>query len=310
MRHVQGPLYIARWFPRIYNDGQLHNISVTATLRDVKDPVSSERQFALSIDGLDTVEDFGVLQRFILMSNLSMMLQAGFGVAIMFILIPMCLFRLLHKLALEDRLRRPRRPKSVVKRLVFNLTKAFWIVSNVDQIFYPVVGYMALVALGPWGIGYFLEDEVGVVFSWGIFVAGTWLPTYTTFIYSYWFMVPYWYIMLAGTTWIVSAKFDDVTRIFNAQNDGVTPSSFPDSFAAYFCRHLWFVLVMLLQGLHCIEFYFAYGLLALFSLCGLFRLVAFYCLWSRAVTLQHNDFVQNGLTAIWCPAADHQGKKS
>lgn len=309
MTHVQGPLYIARWFPRIYNDGKLHNISVTVTLQNRKEVVSSDRQFALSIEGLDAVEDFGVLQRFVLMSNLSMILQAGFGVSIMIILVPMCSFRLFHKLALEDRFRRPRRPKSVLKRMAFNLIKAFWIVSNVDQIFYPVVGYLALVAFGPWGIGYFLENDIGIVFSWGIFVAGTWLPTYTTFIYSYWFMVPYWYIMLAGITWIVSAKYDDVTRIFNATYDDVTDtSSFPDSFAAYFCRHLWFFLVMLLQGLHCIEFYFAYGLLALFSVCGLFRLVAFYYLWSRAVTLQHNDFVQNGLTSIWSPT--DQVKKS
>ena len=58
------------------------------------------------------------------------------------------------------------------------------------------------------------------------------------------------------------------------------------SFCAYLCRHLWFILVMLIQGFHSVEFYIAYGFLALFSIPGIFRLVAFYFFWSRAVSLQ------------------------
>jgi len=303
-----GPLYVARWSPLKYDDGKLHNVTVKAvfgdeTLEEDIEEVVDERQFTLSIEGLDQVEDFGVLQRFILMSNISMILQAGFAVALAFILLPMCGFRLAHKMALEDRLRRPRRPKAALPRLLFNAVKGFWMVSNLNQIFYPVLAYLALVAFGPWGVGYFLEDEIGVVFSWGMFISGTWLPCYTTLIYSYWFMVPYWYIMLAGITWTVSMKYEEMTSS-PGDDDAI---KFPDSFAAYFCRHLWFVLIMLLQCIHILEFYLAYGLLALVSICGLFRLVAFYWLWSAAVGLHYQDFVDSGITAIWL---NHQAKKS
>ena len=80
--------------------------------------------------------------------------------------------------------------------------------SNLDQLFYPVVLYLCLVAFGPWGVGYFLEGEVGIVFAWGMFVNGSWLPTYTTLIYTYWFLAPYWFIMLAGVTWTVGNNYD------------------------------------------------------------------------------------------------------
>ena len=80
--------------------------------------------------------------------------------------------------------------------------------SNVDHIFFPVAAYLGLVTLGPWGIGYFLDDEVGVLFAWGMWVNGTWLPTYSTLIHTYWFLAPFWFIMMAGVTWMVANKYE------------------------------------------------------------------------------------------------------
>ena len=71
------------------------------------------------------------------------------------------------------------------------------------------------------------------------------------------------------------------------------------TFCAYLCRHLWFVIVMLCQTLFCVEFYLAYGVLACFSVPGLFRLVSFYLLWSRAVSLTYRDFASSGITQVW-----------
>ena len=91
------PLYTARWFPKKYRDGRLHNITVTAQLSKGSEEIKSERQFSLEIDPLDHVPNFGVLQRFLLMSDLPLLLQAGLAVAIGVIVLPMCFFRFVHR---------------------------------------------------------------------------------------------------------------------------------------------------------------------------------------------------------------------
>ena len=289
LSHVQGPLYVAPWNPNKYKDQKLHHIIATAKFRnDVS--VKTSKTFTLSIDALDQIEDFGVIQRFILMANLSLILQAGLAISISLIVLPMCLMRVVHRLALNGYVARLRNPQSLIKKPFYHLIRGLWIVSNLNCIFYPVVVYLAWVAFGPWGIGYFLEDDIGVVFSWGLFVLNTWLPTYTTMIYSYWFMIPYWFIMMAGVTWTVARRCQDLLEN-NPSNTA--------NFCSFLCQNWWFVVVMLCQGVHCVEFYMAYGLLASFSICGFFRLVFFYCLWSRAVGIKYEDIVESGIVTVW-----------
>jgi len=283
------PMFVGAWDPKKYNDSKLHTLNVTVTTKSGS--TSHVMQFATDLSGLESLEDFGVVQRAILMSNIALLLQAGMAIIMASVVIPMCVLRLLHRLALEGKFNRPRRPRNVVGRVFYRLFKALWIVSNTNQLFYSVVIYFIMVAFGPWGLGYFLDDGLGVVFAWGMIVNGTLLPTYTTLIYSYWFMAPYWFIMLAGVTWIVGNKYEDMSEL------GVSMPA--PSFCAYLCRHLWFILVMLIQGFHSVEFYIAYGFLALFSIPGIFRLVAFYFFWSRAVSLQYKDFAESGINQVW-----------
>ena len=184
--------------------------------------------------------------------------------------------------------------------------------ANLDRIFYPTMLYLLTVAFGPWGIGYFLQDEIGIVFSLGIYINGTWLPTYSTIIYAYWFMVPYWYIMMAGVTWISTNKYQDLTAatVEGDQYQSSSDGPYSITFGAFFCKHLWFVVVVLFQGLHCLEFYYAYGLLASFSLLGILRIMAFYYLWSTAVSLRVQDFEKNGLLTVWLEPKIRQRKNS
>lgn len=38
--------------------------------------------------------------------------------------------------------------------------------------------------LGPWTVGEIIEDQIGVVFAWGIFVNGAYLPGSFTYAYG------------------------------------------------------------------------------------------------------------------------------
>ena len=78
----------------------------------------------------------------------------------------------------------------MVGRVFYRLLKALWIVSNTNQLFYSVVIYFIMVAFGPWGLGYFLDDGLGVVFAWGMIVNGKGAPTlYSS---SIQFSIIYW----------------------------------------------------------------------------------------------------------------------
>ena len=91
---------------------------------------------------------------------------------------------------LQLKLNRPRRPRNVVGRVFYRLLKALWIVSNTNQLFYSVVIYFIMVAFGPWGLGYFLDDGLGVVFAWGMIVNGK--AALTLYSSSIQFSVIYW----------------------------------------------------------------------------------------------------------------------
>lgn len=62
--------------------------------------------------------------------------------------------------------------------------RKLWMLSAVDLTFWPVVLYPLYVAFGPWSIGYLVEDHIGIVFLWGIFVDGTFLPGPFTFAFG------------------------------------------------------------------------------------------------------------------------------
>lgn len=60
-----------------------------------------------------------------------------------------------------------------------------WILATVDRIFWPLVLYPVYLTFGPWSIGHIIEDYVGVIFAWGIFINGTFLPGSFTYAYGF-----------------------------------------------------------------------------------------------------------------------------
>lgn len=71
------------------------------------------------------------------------------------------------------------------KNCLFSIIKKLWILSNVDLIFWVLVLYPVFLAFGPWSIGYLVEDHIGAIFAWGIFVNGSYLPGSFTYAYGF-----------------------------------------------------------------------------------------------------------------------------
>lgn len=63
--------------------------------------------------------------------------------------------------------------------------RKLWILSSVDFIFWPIIIYPVYLTFGPWTIGYLVEDHLGVIFAWGIFVNNTFLPGSFTYAYGF-----------------------------------------------------------------------------------------------------------------------------
>ena len=129
--------------------------------------------------------------RLILMSNLSLVLQVLFGLSISGIILPLCLLRLIHRLTIDGQISKPSSPtlldsdkdkdkKKIVKIqadncctiFLRNWLRKFWLLANVDHLCFPLIAYTLFIAVGPWAIGYFLQDDIGVLFSWGMYING------------------------------------------------------------------------------------------------------------------------------------------
>ena len=104
----------------MYFDIFLLYFSVKATIQPASKgqpfSKSQSRQFTLSFEGMEGLEDFGLLQRVVMMSNISVLLQAGLAVIFAIIVVPMCALRLIHNQVLLGRLNRPRRPQHLIGR--------------------------------------------------------------------------------------------------------------------------------------------------------------------------------------------------
>lgn len=63
--------------------------------------------------------------------------------------------------------------------------RKFWILSSVDRIFWPLFLYPIYLSCGPWSIGHIIEDHIGIIFAWGIYVNNTFLPGSFTYVYGF-----------------------------------------------------------------------------------------------------------------------------
>ncbi|XP_050511047.1 transmembrane protein 62-like [Diabrotica virgifera virgifera] len=241
-KRVKGPLFVAPWNPQKYLHG-LHYIEVY--VKDSEGRVNSESQ-PFALDGADL--SFGILPKLALMTNASLVFKLFFFVILFLTTLPLFVIRYIHFLVSEGRLVKPKLRKSCW----YNCFKKIWILTTVDRIFWPIVVYPIYLAVGPWTVGYLVEDHIGAIFAWGIIVHNSFLPGAFTYAYGFLqlllFHLPLIFI-LANAVFI---RFREVTlKVGNKQ-----------SIRSRVCRHLPFTVIFVIQVITAYLFWLAYGTLA------------------------------------------------
>lgn len=234
-------LYVAPWKPSKFADGKIHKLVVILN----GDQILSQSQFVLGSSDF-SLGTTGWLAKIVLYFNWSLVTQAVFGFCASSIVLPLCYMRM-----------RPQwRHFSGLYRL-----------SKTDKLFYPLVFAALYISIGPWALGYFLDDQLGLLFPWGLFIDGHVLPADVTHLYGIIFMFPYLYLLTFGLAFKINR-----------------PKRSGDSICLYwFKTNFIFATVMLMQLLHCVEFYLCYGVLAtLLGTCGLGRVLFVYYLWATS----------------------------
>lgn len=173
--NVKRSLFVCPWSPSNYLTG-IHQIEVS-----VQDHFGRTKNInqPFSLDG--TRLSFDVLPRLVLMTNASLIFKIMFACLLVFSILPMCILRLMHKLVKDEKVSKPVIRPGCLKALL----RKMWIMSTVDRIFWPLVLYPVYLAFGPWSIGHIIEDHIGAIFAWGIFVNGTFLPGSLTYAYGF-----------------------------------------------------------------------------------------------------------------------------
>jgi len=162
---TNGELFTAPWNTSTHQSG-----TITVTVADAAGLTKTvSQQFSVT-----TVSwaSSSFLPRFLLMSSVTAISQLLFSLLLSATTLPLCVFRLWSG-----------RP------LPANRTLALWcrrlfLLSHVDCLFWPLVLTPVYIALGPWLVGELIHDHTGIIFIWGTWVAGSFLPGTLTYLYA------------------------------------------------------------------------------------------------------------------------------
>lgn len=242
LKHVKGPLYVTTWDPEKYIQG-LHYIEIYAKDSDGRE---NTEKVPFSLDGSKL--SFGLLPRIALMSNLSCIFWSMFISTLFIYLTPLFVLRYLHLLVLAGYIVQPNLRGNCLKLWI----RKAWTFTTIDRLFWPMVLYPLYLVFGPWSVGYIIEDYIGVIFSWGIFVNGTFLPGAFTYVYGFiqliTFQIPLNFILINT----VNHRFNELSNK-NGKRLSLKHKLF---------LHLPFSLVFIIQVVMAYLFWLAYGTLA------------------------------------------------
>lgn len=240
-KHVSGPLYVAPWNPQIYDVG-VHTIQVF--VKDIQGRTKHHSQ-PFSLDG--TKLSFGLLPRLALMTNASTGFKVLFGIFNIISIVPLLVFKTLHYFTKDGKIGKPRTKRGILRLIVRKL----WILSSIDRIFWPLIIYPIYLTVGPWSIGYIVENHIGAIFAWGIYVDGKFLPGSFTYAYGFiqllTFQIPLTFILAHG----VDYRFQNLVK-----KPGIV------SWCSKISLHLPFMFLLSIQILMAYFFWLAYGTLA------------------------------------------------
>ncbi|XP_043209318.1 transmembrane protein 62-like [Amphibalanus amphitrite] len=259
-----GPLFTCDWRPADYSTG-LHTMEVS-----VEDEGGLRRQLShtFSLDG--STVSFPLLARITLMLDASAALQCCFAVGLLVCVLPPVAIRLTHAKVAAGRWRAPHPASRCVRRWLRRLH----LFSAVDRLYWPHVVVLLYMPLGPWLIGEVITGYTGVVFAWGTFIGGAFIPGLLQYAFGLLQLLLFHLPLLTATGVLLDRRLSAHTAGGRCCSRSVWPS------------HICLLLACLVQLYASINFYRSYDLAA--AVLGPFRtwslLVGLY-MWRTAATV-------------------------
>lgn len=185
------PLYTIPWNPKSFSPGQ-HIIEIRATDEKSRTKVLTQ---PFSTHGHSHLE-FRFVNRLILLSDITTILRGLFGLLYLLLFIPLLIFRW-RPLAFAwfQSINDAPFPLSLPLSFAEFVLKSILYVSSLDVAFYSILGILLYMVIGPWFMAHVTEDQLGLVFLYGIYVEEKFLPMNITQAngigYLLLFMLPY-----------------------------------------------------------------------------------------------------------------------
>ncbi|EAT47735.1 AAEL001191-PA [Aedes aegypti] len=284
---ISRELFVVPWSPEKYERG-LHKISAFIRDEEGRHRVV-EQEFTL--DG--SRRQFSTLARFVLMYDTNKIFQAFYSMALITCLVPLCVFRIWHMLVRSGTVTRPRIRSYCCRGWI----RKMWILSTVDRLVFPLIGYCLFVTCGPWSFGEVIDGHIGVVFVWGIFVNGTFLPGTLTYFYGF------FQLMFCQFPLIIIYANNAHRRLYR----GPASAEKKLGFLAATWQNLPFLLIMLVELLLALIFWNAYGTLAfIITPLRTWSIVLNLILWYQSKNLPEKSL--RSAAALW--AASPESKTS
>ncbi|KAH9394484.1 Transmembrane protein 62 [Tyrophagus putrescentiae] len=283
LKHVKGPLWVAPWTATKYQKG-LFYITVSAS----NDHEESEMSSPFSFD--QTKPPYTLAGRISLRISFS---TIGFYLlcwGVIIAVIPLSVIRVFtysdnayfrHMFNLSRR--------SYFRKLIF---KAY-ILSHTDKLFFPLVFVPIYLCIGPWFIGRFVEDKIGVSFMWGTYIEGYLLPVSFTFIFSSIFLFIFHIPLTALMAGLVSSRCMKIlseVQLSASDDNAETAQSKVNCCNLEVFQILLIVVIIILQGLASTMYYFAYGYLAMLTNVFAWLALVYVIFLSTALRLKKEDF--------------------
>ncbi|XP_060073255.1 transmembrane protein 62-like [Ylistrum balloti] len=176
---VQGPLFVLPWQPNKYRNG-IHKLRVVVQDaaqrgRDVTQP------FTIDSKGLE-LPSFPAYILTVNVHNLAKLLFWFLSCTYIGVLILLRSCDNIRTIYIRGRYILPM--CGPVVSFINGWLLRIWLVSRISPLFYPLVSYTLYIGIGPWFVAEILEGHFGMVFIWGLYVKGAFIPGSLAYLYG------------------------------------------------------------------------------------------------------------------------------
>ncbi|KAH9426895.1 Transmembrane protein 62 [Dermatophagoides pteronyssinus] len=303
LKHVHGYLWVSPWSPKKYASG-LYFITVITS----DDHYSNQLTVPFSLDR--SKSEFSFLARLLLRFDFRTITMFLYSWSFLIATLPLIFLRIFtsnedNYIKYMCNLSRRR----YIRKVVFRL----FLLSHQDKLFYPIIILPLYSLIGPWFLAYLVSDYVGIVFAWGQFIDGYFLPVGFTFVFSAIFIMIFHLPFMVSLSIIVYLRYVEIET--NDQNGNEhtdeSPRTRKRNLNRIFKKMYFYALICVIltasQFCAALIFYWAYGFLAFITNFYVWSCPVYLMLIRFALNLDGHDFkpMQNKTTYQSCSTRDN-----